>query len=88
MKLQEWEDYIESKTRISAIIIFDSCNNLPGYKERVISFILFSFEEGITIIALQENMKLSMSDIVELYKDTIIGHLVNTVTPYLFIHIV
>ena len=33
-------------------------------------------------------MKIYVSDIEELYKDTIIGHMVNSVTEYLLLHIV
>ena len=36
-----------------------------GYKEHVISFIVFEFGEGVTIIYWIANMKLSKSDIEE-----------------------
>ena len=51
--------------------------NPPGYKEHIIYLIEFSFGEGVTTIDCIKNMKLYVSDIVELYKETIIGHLGN-----------
>ena len=51
--------------------------NPQGYKEHIISFITFSFGEGVTIIDCIANMKLYVSDIGESYKDTIIGNLRN-----------
>ena len=40
-------------------------NKLQRYKEHVISFIVFAFGEGVTIIDWLENMKLYVSNIEE-----------------------
>ena len=77
LELKEWEDCINSKkSTILAIIMLVSNKNLPVYKEHYIYFIDFAFGEGVTIIYSLENMKIYVSDIVESYKDTIIGYLV------------
>ena len=39
-------------------------NNPPGYKEHVLSFIMLSFGEVVTIIDWLENTKYYVSDIV------------------------
>ena len=52
---------------------------LQGYKEHVIQFIDFSFVEGVNIIDCIASMKLYVSDIEESNKDTIIGHMGNSV---------
>ena len=62
--------------------------NPPVYKEHIIYFIGFAFGEGFTIIDCLANMKLYVSDIVEPYKDSIIGCLGNSGTAYLLLHIV
>ena len=51
-------------------------------------FIAFALGEGFTIINLQKNMKLYVSDIEESYKDTIIGNLGNSGTEDLLLQIV
>ena len=76
------------KTRILAIITLVSKNNPQGYKEHVISFILFDFGEVVTIIDWLENMNIYVSCIVKSYKDTIIGRLGNSGTSDLLLHIV
>ena len=62
--------------------------NPQGYKEHVISFIAFAFGEGVTIIYWITNMKLYVSDILESYKYTIIGNLVNSGTVDLLLNLV
>ena len=62
--------------------------NPQGYKEHVISFIEFSFGEVINITDWILNMKLYVSNIEELYKDTIIGDLVSSGAADLLLHIV
>ena len=75
-ELEEWEYCIKYQNiRILDIILFISNKNPPVYKEYVIYFIVFAFGEGVTVIYLLENMKLYVSNIVESYEDTIIGHL-------------
>ena len=61
---------------------------LQGYKYHVILFIDFSFVEGVTIIYWLSTMKLYVSDIEKSYKNTVIGHLGNSGTTYLSLHIV
>ena len=61
--------------------------NPPVYKEHIIYFIGSAFGEGFTIIDWLANMKLYVSDIVEPYKDSIIGCLGNSGTAYLLLHI-
>ena len=61
--------------------------NLPGLKN-VIYFIAFVFGEGVTIVDWIANMKLYVSNIVELNRDTIIGHSVNSGTADLLLHTV
>ena len=46
-----------------------------------------AFVEGFTINYYLENMKLYVSDIEESYKDTIIGHLGNSGTEDLLLHV-
>ena len=48
---------------------------------------MFSFVEGITIIDFLENMSSYVSDIMESYKDTIIGYLGNIDTADFLPHI-
>ena len=50
-------------------------------------FIAFAFGEGVTIVDWIENTKQYVSDIEELYKDTIIGCLGNLGTADLLLHI-
>ena len=59
--------------------------NPQGYKYHVIWCIEFSFGEGVTIIDWLSSMKLYVYDIEESYKETIIGHLGNSVTAYLLL---
>ena len=63
-------------------------NNPQGYKEHVISFIDFNFGEGVTFTDWLAKTKLYVSDIEEYYKDTIFGHLGNSGTSDLILHIV
>ena len=77
-----------NKTRTLAIIVVVPNKNPKGYKERIISFIVFAFGEGVTIFYWQANMNLYVSDIEESYKDTIISHLVNSGTVDLLLQIV
>ena len=51
-------------------------------------FIDFAFSEGVTIIYWLENMKLSVFNMEESYKDTIIGNMGNSGTSDLVLHIV
>ena len=62
--------------------------DLPGYKEHVIYFIVFAFGEGVEIIHWLSRMKLYVSNTVEFYRYTIIGHLGNSGIAYLLLHIV
>ena len=62
--------------------------NPTGYKENFISCIVFAFGEGVTIIDCLSNTKLYLSNIVESYKDSIIGHFGNSGTADLLLHIV
>ena len=48
---------------------------------------MFAFREGDKIIDCLANMKFYVSDIVEYYEDSIIGHLGNSGTAYLLLHI-
>ena len=85
LELQQWKDFINiTKTRILAIIVVVTKKNPQGYKEHAF-FIAFALGEGFTIINLQKNMKLYVSDIEESYKDTIIGNLVNAGTSDLLL---
>ena len=89
LELKECKDYIKSnETRILDIIMLVTNNNPQGYKEHVISFIVFDFIEGVTIIDWLENMNLYVSYIKELYKETIIGNMGNSGTSDLLLHIV
>ena len=63
-------------------------NNSQGYKEHVILFIFFAFGEVVIIIDWIASMELYVSDILESYKDTIIGHIGNSVTEDLLLRIV
>ena len=49
---------------------------------------MFAFGEGVTIFDCIENMNIHVSNILESYKDRIIGHLINADTSDLLIHIV
>ena len=62
--------------------------NPPGYKERVISCIWFEFVGVINMIDYPSNVKLYVSNIVELNKDAIIGHMGNLGTSYFLRYIV
>ena len=62
--------------------------NPLGYTEYIIYCILFAIRYGVTIIDWIENMKYYVSYIVESYKDSIIGNLVNSVKADLLLHIV
>ena len=44
-----------------------TCKNPPGYKQHVISFIIFDFGEGVNIIYLMPNMNIYVSNIVKSY---------------------
>ena len=62
--IQEWEYCIKSKKKIILAIIILVPNKKPQvYKEHIISFIVFSFGEGVTIIDWIEIMKLYVSNI-------------------------
>ena len=63
-------------------------NDPPGYTEYVISFIVFSFRECVTIIDFLSNMKLYVSKILESYKYSIVGHSGNLGKKILLLHIV
>ena len=63
-------------------------HNPQLYKEHIVSFISFSFVEGVTIVDWISNMKLYLSNIYESYKDIIIFYLVNLGTGDLSLHIV
>ena len=75
------------KTIILDTLMLVPNNNPQGFKEHVPSFIAFEFVEGVTIIDWLSNMKLYMYDSEESYKDTIIGHLGNSGTSDLLLHI-
>ena len=78
LELQELENSIKSnETIILAIIRFVPNNNPRKYKEHFILFNAFAFGEVVTIIYWLSNMNIYVSDLEELYKDTIIGHLEN-----------
>ena len=62
--------------------------NPIGYKKHVIYFFVFGFSEGVTIIYCLLNMNIYVSNIVESYKGTIVGQLVNAGTFYLLLNIV
>ena len=62
-------------------------NKPQGYRQHVISFIKFAFGDIVIIICWIEKMKLYVSDIEEPYKYTIIGHLGNSGTEDLLLHI-
>ena len=51
-------------------------------------FLVFGFSEGVTIIYCLLNMNIYVSNIVESYKGTIVGQLVNAGTLYLLLNIV
>ena len=68
--------------------MFTPKKNPPGYKEHVIYFISCALGESVTILDWIENVKLYVCDIVELYRDTIIGHLGNSGTADLLLQIV
>ena len=64
-ELQEWEDCIKSnKTRIIDIIVLVPNKNTQVYKEHVIYFIAFAFEESVTIIDWLANMKHNYGPVV------------------------
>ena len=48
---------------------------------------MFDFGEGINVICCIASMNIYVSDIVESYKDIIIGNLVNSGTSDLLLHI-
>ena len=51
LELQQWEGFKNSKVAIIlAIIMFVTCDNHQIYKEHDIYFVVFDFEEIITII--------------------------------------
>ena len=52
-----------NKTIILSIIVLVANNKPQGFKEHVISFIIFDFGVGVTIIDWLANMKLYVSDI-------------------------
>ena len=56
-------------------------------KEHIVSFIVFDFLEGVTIIDWLEK-KIYVSGIEELYTYTIISHLVDSGAAYLLLQIV
>ena len=78
----------KSKKKILDIIILLPNKNPQGSKEHVIFLIAFGFGEVVTITYWLENMILYVSDIEESYIDTIIGHLINSGTAHLLLHIV
>ena len=79
LELQDGEGCIKSKkNRILDIIMLVPKNNTPGYKEHVISLIVFAFGKGVKIIDLIANMKLYVPYIEESHKDPIIGNVGNT----------
>ena len=74
-----WLHKLQEK-RILSIIMFVPNKNPQGYKYHVIYFIVFAFAEGVTIVDWVSNMNIYVSNIVELYRGIIIGHLGNSGT--------
>ena len=53
------------KIIILSILMLDPYKTPPSHQERAISYTVFDFREGVTIIDFISNMKLYVSDIVK-----------------------
>ena len=76
-----------TNTIILYVIVFLPLNYPPGYRENLIYFTVFSFENLVTIIDFLSKMKPYESDIVKLYEYTMIGYLGNLGTTNLLLQI-